>query len=162
MLKWCQESEINPSKAQALWYTLNSKAVRQAIPAATFNGEVTEHTNSLRYPGIHFSKMLMHKAQVESRKLGYKKGLPALKAMTAKGIEQQHLFLFYQSVIISVSDCGLGLTSLSQSFWDLQPMDTRNMVEQVKAYLNVMQNPKNPLQNAAKDENRCRLARGKR
>ena len=38
---WCQEteSEINPSKAQALWYTLNNKAVGQAMPAVSFNGE---------------------------------------------------------------------------------------------------------------------------
>ena len=37
---WCQEteSEINPSKAQALWCTLNNKAAGQAMPAVSFNG----------------------------------------------------------------------------------------------------------------------------
>ena len=35
--------------------------------------------------------------------------------MASKGIEQRHLFLLYQSVILSVIDYGLGLTTLSQS-----------------------------------------------
>ena len=63
---WCQETEyeINPSKAQALWYTLNTKGVGQATPAVSFNGEVIEHTNSLRYLGIHFDRTLAYKTQV--------------------------------------------------------------------------------------------------
>ena len=40
-------------------------------------------------------------------------------------------------------------------------METRHKVEQVKAYLNAMQNSKNPLHAAAKEEKGCRLARGK-
>ena len=94
---WCQEteSEINPSKAQALWCTLNNKAVRQAMPAVSFNGEAIERTNSLRYLRIHFDRMLTYKTQVESTKLRCKKGLSALKAMASKGIEQRHLFLLY-------------------------------------------------------------------
>ena len=57
--QWYQETEsdINPSKAQGLWCALNNKAVRQAMPAVPFNGEVTERTNSLRYFGIHFDRM---------------------------------------------------------------------------------------------------------
>ena len=35
--------------------------------------------------------------------------------MASKGIEQCHLFLLYQSVILSVIDYGLDLTTLSQS-----------------------------------------------
>ena len=190
---WCHEteSEINPSKAQALWCTLNNKAVGQAMPAVSFNGEAIERTNSLRYLGIHFDRMLTYKTQVESTKLRCKKGLSALKAMASKGIEQRHLFLLYQSVILSVIDYGLGLTTLSQSnllkldrvqneamrvilgttkdtpietmryLLDLPSMETRHKVEQVKAYLNAMQNPKNPLHDAVKEEKGCRLARGK-
>ena len=85
------------------------------MPAVSFNGEVIERTNSLRYLGIHFDRMLTYKMQVESTKLRCKKGLSALKAMASKGIEQRHLFLLYQSVILSVIDYGLGLTTLSQS-----------------------------------------------
>ena len=157
------------------------------MPAVFFNGEVIERTNSLRYLGIHFDRMLTHKTQVESTKLRSKKGLSALKAMASKGIEQRHLFLLYQSVILSVIDYGLGLTTLSQSnllkhdrvqnkamrvilgttkdtpieamryLLDLPSMETRHKVEHVKA----LQNPKNPLHDAVKEEKGCRLARGK-
>ena len=186
-----ERRNVNPSKAQALWCTLNNKAVGQAMPAVSFNGEAIERTNSLRYLGIHFDRMLTYKTQVESAKLRCKKGLSALKAMASKGIEQRHLFLLYQSVILSVIDYGLGLTTLSQSnllkldrvqneamrvilgttkdtpietmryLLDLPSMETRHKVEQVKAYLNAMQNPKNPLHDAVKEEKGCRLARGK-
>ena len=188
---WCQEteSEINPSKAQALWCTLNNKVVGQAMPAVSFNGEAIERTNSLRYLGIHFDRMLTYKTQVESTKLRCKKGLSALKAMASKGIEQRHLFLLYQSVILSVIDYGLGLTTLSQSnllkldrvqneamrvilgttkdtpietmryLLDLPSMETRHKVEQVKAYLNAMQNPKNPIHDAGTQPCSLRLQR---
>ena len=43
----------------------------------------------------------------------------------------------------------------------LPSMETRHKVEHVKAYLNAMQNPKNPFHDAVKDEKGCRLARGK-
>ena len=105
MSHWCQEiePEINPSKVEALWCILNN----------------TESTNSLRYLGIHFDKMfLTYKMQVESTKLRCKKGLSALKAITSKGIEQRHLFLLHQSVMLSVINYGLGLTALSQSTLD--------------------------------------------
>ena len=111
--------------------------------------------------------------------------------MASKGIKQRHLFLLYQSVILSVIDYGLSLTTLSQSnllkldrvqneamrvilgttkdtpietmryLLDLPSMETRHKVEQVKAYLNAMQNPKNPLHDAVKEEKGCRMARGK-
>ena len=76
---------INPSKAQALWCTLNNKPVGQAMPAVFFNGEVIERTNSLKYLRIHFDRMLTYKTQFESTRLRCKKGL--LKAMASKGIE---------------------------------------------------------------------------
>ena len=161
------------------------------MPAVSFNGEAIKRTNSLRYLGIHFDRMRTYKTQVESTKLRYKKGLSALKAMASKGIEQRHLFLLYQSVILSVIDYDLGLTTLSQSNFlkhdrvqneamrvilgttkdtpietmryvlDLPSMETRHKVEQVKVYFNAMQNPKNPLHDAVKEEKGCRLARGK-
>ena len=97
---WCQvtESKIKPSKALALWCTLNNKAVGRAIPAVSFNGEVIERTKSLRYLGIHFDKMLTYKTQVESTKLRCKKGLSALKAMASK----RHLTT---SSVPAVSEC---------------------------------------------------------
>ena len=88
---------------------------RTSNTSSLINREVIERTNSLRYLGIHFDRVLTYKTQVESTKLRCKKGLSALKAMASKGIKQRHLFLLYQSVILSVTDYGLGLTALSKS-----------------------------------------------
>ena len=44
---------------------------------------------------------------------------------------------------------------------DLPSMETRHKVEQVNAYLNVTQNPKNPFHDAVKEDKGCRLVRGK-
>ena len=121
---WCQEteSEINPSKTQALLCTLNNKAVGQAMPAVFFNGEAREPTNSLTYLGIHFDRMLMYKTQVESTKLRCKKGLSALKAMASKGIEQRHLFLLYQTVtMVWVSQPCHSLTCSSSTMYKTKP-----------------------------------------
>ena len=112
--------------------------------------------------------------------------------MAAKGVEQHHLFLMFQSVRLSVIDCSLVLAALSQcnllkldrvqneaarAFFffltkdtpiqamryllDLLSMETRHKVEQVKECLNAMQNLKDPLHDAIKEEKVCRLARGK-
>ena len=67
---------------------------------------------SIRYPGIHFDGMLICRKHVETTALKCKKGLSVLKAMAAKGIEQRHLFLLYQSVVLSVVDYGLGLRQI--------------------------------------------------
>ena len=85
-------------------------------------------------------------------------------------------------MILRVIDYGLGLTTLSQSNLlkldrvqnealrvilgttkdtpietvryrlDLPSMEARHTVEQVKTYLNAMQNPKNPFHDAVKEE----------
>ena len=160
------------------------------MPAVSVDGEVIERTNSLRYLGIHCDRMLMYKKQVKSTKLRCKKGLLPLKAMDSKGSEQRHLFLLYQSVKLSVIDYGLGLTTLLQSnvlkldrvqneamrvilgttkdasikalryLLELSSMEARHKVDQVKTYLNTMQNPNNPLHDAVKEEKECGLARG--
>ena len=87
-----RQSEINPNKAQDLRCTLNNKAIGQAMSVVSFNGEVLERTNSLRYLGIHFDRMWTYNTQVESTKFRCKKELSALKAMASKGNEQRHLF----------------------------------------------------------------------
>ena len=93
--------------------------------------------------------------------------------MASKGIEQRHLFLLYQIVILKVFDYSLGLTILShfnllkldrmqneamrvilgttkdtsieatRCVLDLPSMETRRRVEQVKAFLNAMWNKTN-------------------
>ena len=47
--------------------------------------------------------------------VGNHSGLSVLKAMAAKGIDQRHLLLLYQSVVLSVTDYGLGLTTVAQT-----------------------------------------------
>ena len=111
--------------------------------------------------------------------------------MVVNGIEQRHLFLLYQSVVLSVTDYGPGLTTMSQTNLlkldrvqneamrvipgttkdtptettrfklDLPPMQTRQKVEQVKANFSVVENPHNPLHEAVKDTKGCSLGRGK-
>ena len=112
---WCREteSEIHPSKGQALRCNINNKAVGQTMSAVSFNGEVIARMNSPRYLGIHFDMILTYKTQVESTNLRCKKGLSMLKAISLKFIERPHLFLLYQRVIFSVIYYGLGLTTLS-------------------------------------------------
>ena len=110
--------------------------------------------------------------------------------MAANGIER-HLFLVYQNGILSFIDYGLGITTLSQSnllkldrvqneamrvilgttkdapmeatryLLDLPSTETRHKVEQVKVYLDTIQNPKNPFHDDVKEEKGYRLARGK-
>ena len=77
----------NPRKTQALWYIINSKAVRQTMIAVSFNAGVIERMNRCR--------MLTYKMQVESAKVRCKKGLSALKAVPAKGIARRRLSLLY-------------------------------------------------------------------
>ena len=84
------------------------------MPAVTFVGAVVEWTSHLRYLGIHFGRMLTYSKHVETTALKCKKGPSVQKAIAAKGIEERHLFLLYQSVVLSVIDYGLGLTTMAQ------------------------------------------------
>ena len=85
------------------------------MPAVTFDGAVVERKSHLRYLGIHSDTMLTYRKHVETTALKCKKGLSVLKAIAAKGIEERHLFLLYQSVVLSVIDYGLGLTTMVQT-----------------------------------------------
>ena len=43
------------------------------------------------------------------------KGPSVLKVVATRGIEQRHLLLLYQGVSVSVTDYGLGLTTMAQT-----------------------------------------------
>ena len=101
--------------------------------------------------------------------------------MASKGIEQRHMFLLY--VILNViyyhsppAEARQGAkTKPWESFWEQQKthplrrcvttgppsMKTKHKEEQIKAYLNTMQNHKNTPNNAVKEEKGCILARVK-
>ena len=135
--------------------------------------------------------MLTFKEHAEVTALKCRKGLTILRAMAAKGIEQRHLFKLYQSVVLSRMDYGLGLTTIAATnmqklervqneamrtilgttkdtpteamryLLDLPPLQERQKVAQVKAYLNAVENPSNPLHQATKYTRGDRLQRGK-
>ena len=91
---------------------LDNRAASKPMPAVTSDGAVVEQTSHLRYLGIHFDRMLTYRKHVETTALKCKKGL---NAMAAKGLEQRHLFLLYQSMVLSAIDYGLGLTTIAQT-----------------------------------------------
>ena len=184
-------SLISPGKAQTLWCTLDNRTEGKPVPAVTLDVAVVERTSHLRYLGIHFDRMLTYRKHVETTAPKCKKGLSVPKAVAAKGIGQSHLFLLYQNVVLSVIDYGLGLTTMSQTkllkldrvqneamrvilgttkdtpteamrfVLDLPPMQTRQKVEQVKAYFSAVEIPHNPVHEAVKDTKGCRLVRVK-
>ena len=59
--------------------------------------------------------MLTYRKHVERTALKCKKCQSVMKDLAAKGIEQRHLFLLYQSMVLSVTDYGLGLTTMAQT-----------------------------------------------
>ena len=135
--------------------------------------------------------MPTYRKRVETTALKCKKGLSVLEAMSAKGFEQRYLLLLYRNVVLSITDYGLGLTTMAQTnllnldrvqneamrvtlgttkdtptttmrfMLDISPMQTRQKVEQVKAYFSAVENPHNLLHEAEKDTKGCRLGRGK-
>ena len=170
---------------------LHHRAADKPVPTVTFDGAVFEGTGHPRYLGIHFDRMMTHRKHVETTALKCKKGLSVLKAVAAKCIEQRQVFLLYQSVVLSVIDYGLGLTTVAQTnplkvdrvqneamrvilgttkdtpiettrfLLDLTPVQARQKVERVKAYFSAVENPRNPLHEAVKDTEGCRLGRHK-
>ena len=83
--------------------------------SVTFDGAVVKRTGHPRYLGIHIDRMPTYRKHVETTALKCKKGLSVLKAVATKGIEQRHLFLLYQSMVLSAIDYGLGLTTIAQT-----------------------------------------------
>ena len=165
--QWCQETgfENNPSKVQALWCTLDNKALGQAMPAVSFNEQVTQHTNSLRYFGIDFDRMLMQKMQVQQRTVRTESQVCKRHRTTSPvpGVSEcdtQHHWLrsgSHNPVTVQPADTQQGASKAMRVILgtikdtpieamlyllDLPPLETRHKVEQVKTYINAIQNPK--------------------
>ena len=85
------------------------------MPAVTFWLRCGWTSKSSEIHGIHCDRMLTCRKHEERTALKFKKCQSVLKAMAAKGIEQRHLFLLYQSVMSSVTDYRLGLTTMAQT-----------------------------------------------
>ena len=59
--------------------------------------------------------MPTYRQRAETTALKCKKGLSVLEAMSAKGFEQRYLLLLYRNVVLSITDYGLGLTTMAQT-----------------------------------------------
>ena len=101
-------SLINPDKAQPLWCTLDNRAAGKPIPAVTFDGAVVEWRSHLRYMGSTLTECWPTENMWKEQHYQ-----SVMKALAATGTEQRHLFLLYQSVVLSATDYRLGLTTMA-------------------------------------------------
>ena len=68
------------------------------MPMVTFDGAEVEQMNHLRHFRIYFDRPLTNRQKGETTALKCRKGLRVLTGTAAKGNEQCHLFLLYQSL----------------------------------------------------------------
>ena len=85
-------------------FTLDNKAAGKPMPAVTFDGAVVERTSHLRYLGIYFDRMPTYRKHMETTALKCKKRSVSPEGNGCKG--QRHLFLLYESVVLSVMITG--------------------------------------------------------
>ena len=95
---WCEEHNavINPSKAQVMWCSLDNRIVNDITPPITFNYEIIDRQDELKYLGITFDRTLSYKKHVNNISLKAKKGISAIKTMASAMIPQRILFLMLQ------------------------------------------------------------------
>ena len=150
---------INPNKAQTLWCTLDNRAAGKPVPAVTFDGAVVERTSHLRYLGIH-----PHRQNADLQKT---RGNNSIEVQERVFSPERHLFLQYQSVVLShwlrtrphngtdksvkagqsakrgnASHTGNHqryTTETMRFMLDLPPMQSRQKVEQAKAYFSAIE-----------------------
>ena len=96
-----------------IFYMLLWLSSKQSNASITFDGAIVKQRSHLRCLGSLSTECQPTKKCVETTSLRCKKCLSDLKAMDAKGIEQCHLFLLYQSVVLIVIDYGLSLTTVA-------------------------------------------------
>ena len=190
---WCVESnsKVNPTKAAALWCSLNNRIVNQDLPAVQISHQDIERVSEMRYLGIIMDRSLSFKAHVShvGKKVG--KALAALKIMAAYGLAQRLLFLFFQATVLSVIDYGLGQLTLSKAqlarldvvqnegmrtilgcprntsaaamryMLGLPSMEQRHRAAMVKALYRVARDKDHPLHQELGNEKGHRLKRGK-
>ena len=159
---WWQETEfeINPSKAQALWCTLNNKAW---TVSDTSGSTSTECWRTRR--------------RSNQQNSGLRKDCPRCKPWLQKALSNVVcsccIRVWYSASLTMVwvsqlchsptcwSSAGCNTIEAIRYLLDLPSMETRHKVEQVKAYLNAIQSPKNPLHCVVKEEKGRRLATDK-
>ena len=106
---------LQPSKAGALWCSLNNHAVKAAMPTVSIDGQELERVHALRHLGITFDRSLSGKDHITRVVTKARKGLNAVKLMAIHRMPQRILFILYQSLVLSVIDYGFGILTLSAS-----------------------------------------------
>ena len=189
---WCTDHNglLQPSKAGALWCSLNNHAVKAVMPTVSIGEQELERVHSLRQLGITLDRSLSGKDHITRLVTKARKGLNALKMMAIRRMPQRILFILYQTLVLSVIDYGFGLLTLSATqlrrlevvqnegmrtvlgctrdtsaeamrhILDLPCMEERHKIAQVKAYLRVCADPHNPLHDKVGRTVQSRLKRG--
>ena len=75
LAEWCKEHSavINPAKAQVLWCSLNNRIVKDPTPPITFEFEIVDRSDELKYLGITFDRTLSYKQHIDNVAVKVKK-----------------------------------------------------------------------------------------
>ena len=112
---WCVESGalVNPTKASVTWFSLNNYIVHTQTPNVTFCGEVLVRTSTMKHLGVLFDRSLWFYAHVDTIIIKARRGLAAMRVMSAAKCAQQLLFLLYQGLVLSVIEYAMAILTLS-------------------------------------------------
>ena len=182
--------KMHPGKAGALWCSLNNHAVKAIMPDVTISGQVINRETSLRYLGLIFDRTLSGREHISRLVMKARKGLNVVKLMARDGMSQRILCLLFDMLVLSQVDYGFGLLTLSKTQLNRLDviqnegmrailgctkdtaaaamrhvlgyctMQERHKLAQVKAYLKVCADTKNPLHDKIGRVVNTRLKRG--
>ena len=190
--EWCEQhnGKLNPGKAGVLWATLDNRSVRAEMPSVSISDIQLQREEKLKYLGITFDRTLSGKEHITNITDRARKGLVALRVMATASMPQRALLIFFQAVVLSVIEYGLGLLTLSKTqlqrleviqnegmrtvlgctrdtstaamrhLLDLPTMPNRHKLAQIKAYLRVTADVEHPLHQKIGNQVRQRIKRG--
>jgi ribonuclease HI len=190
---WCRVSgaAVNPSKVTVTWFSLNNHIGQIDTPSVDLGGKKVQRTGTMKYLGVCFDRCLGFKDHVDHVILRARKGLAAMRVMTASGFEQRLLVLLCQGLVFSVIDYALAILTISKTqterleriqneamriilgctgdtstramrfLLDYPTMQQRVQLCQARAYLRISANKGHPLHSDIGKVMSCRLKRGK-
>ena len=160
------------------------------MPDVTISGQVINRETSLRYLGLIFDRTLSGREHISRLVMKARKGLNVVKLMARDGMSQRILCLLFDMLVLSQVDYGFGLLTLSKTQLNRLDviqnegmrailgctkdtaaaamrhglgyctMQERHKLAQVKAYLKVCADTKNPLHDKIGRVVNTRLKRG--
>ena len=160
------------------------------MPDVTISDQVISRETSMRYLGLIFDRTLSGREYISKLVMKAGKGLKVVKLMAHDGMPQRILCLLFDMLVLSQVDYGFGLWTLSKTQLNRLDviqnegmrailgcakdtaaapmrhalgygiMQERHKLAQVKAYLNVCADTKNPLHDKIGGVMNTRLKRG--